>query len=334
MCGLSNFRIYRGAYMNSLVSVIIPVYNMEQFIKTCVDSVISQTYTNIEIILVNDGSTDNSKIICSEIAKSHTNVTLINQENRGVSAARNIGIQAAKRQYLAFLDADDTLLPNAIELLLEAAHEFDADMTIGKISKNEEIPVGVFENNDFLIKTLEDNPIAYYAWRILYKRSFVQGIAFLEGYICSEDSYFVFECALKKPKVVTIKEQVYNYYTNPNSATHSSFTKKKYNDICDLLSKKEEKLSKDYPEFMPLFYHLKTKIQMMLLANLSATNGKEFRTQEKETLERFNEVKRYFREELPYSNTSFYKICSNNMYKPYKLYLKFKKEIRRILKRK
>lgn len=319
--------------MNSLVSVIIPVYNMEESIKTCVSSVMSQTYTNIEIVLVNDGSTDNSENICSQIAKSHTNVTLINQENRGVSAARNSGIQTASGQYLTFLDADDTLLPNAIELLLDAVMQNNADMAIGKIFKNEKIPIGVFENNDFLIKALEDNPITYYSCRILYRRSFVENIAFPEGYVSSEDSYFVFECALKKPKVVTISEHVYNYCPNPNSATHSTFTKKKYIDICDLLSRKESRISEDYPDLMPLFYHLKTKIQMMLLLNLSTTNGREFRTQEKETLERFNEVKRFFRAELPYSNTLFYKICSNSMYKPYKLCSKFKKGLGRILKK-
>ncbi len=319
--------------MNSLVSVVIPVYNMEQFIQACVDSVLAQTYTNIEIILVNDGSTDNSEMICSELAKIHTNITLINQENRGVSAARNAGVQMARGQYLTFLDADDTLLTNSIELLLKAATESDADMAIGKISIDEKIPIGLFENNDFLIKALEDNPIAYYSCRILYKRIFVQNIAFLEGYITSEDSYFVFECALKKPKVVTINEQVYNYYFHPNSMTHSSFTKKKYNDICDLLLKKEEKLSQNYPELLPLFYHFKTKIQMMLLMNLSSHNGKEFIAQEEETLKRFNEVKRYFRADLPCANISFYNILSKNMYYPYKAIMRFKKIAKRILRK-
>lgn len=319
--------------MNYLISVIIPVYNMEQFIKTCVSSVINQTYTNIEIILVNDGSTDSSEAICTEIAQSHTNITLINQENHGVSYSRNMGLQVAKGQFITFLDADDTLLPNGIELLLEAAIEHNADMTIGKIFKNEKIPIGVFENNEFLIKALEDNPIAYYSCRILYKRIFVQNLAFLEGYVSSEDSYFIFECALRKPKVVTINEQVYNYYINPNSVTRTAFTKKKYNDICDLLSKKEEKILKDYPEYMPLLYHLKIKIQMMLLTNLIYTKGKHFKILEKETLKRFKEVKRFFLAELPYSNVGFYKICCNNMYKPYKLYLNLKREIKSILKK-
>lgn len=319
--------------MDSLVSVIIPVYNMEQFVETCVDSVVAQTYPNIEIILVNDGSTDNSGILCSRIAEKHANVTLINQENCGVSVARNKGMQAAHGQHLTFLDADDTLLPNAIELLLDAANRVNADMAIGKISEKEEIPIGVFENNDFLIKALEDSPLTYYACRILYKRSFVQDATFLEGYVSSEDSYFVFECALKKPKVITINEQVYRYYVNPNSATRSSFKIKKYNDICDLLSKKEERISKEHPQLLPLFYHLKTKIQMSLLINLSTT-GREFRTQERETLKRFREVKRYFRPELPYSNVSFFKICSNHLYQPYKLLLQFKRRVRRILKKK
>ena len=122
--------------MNPVVSVIIPVYNMEQFLNACVDSVLSQTYPSLEIILVNDGSKDNSPAICEEIAKEHHQVVLIHQENRGVSVARNTGMQQATGKYLMFLDADDRLPEGAVKALIEAAEQNNADMTIGRIYPN------------------------------------------------------------------------------------------------------------------------------------------------------------------------------------------------------
>lgn len=319
--------------MEPLVSVIVPVYNMEKFIKNCADSVLSQSYSNIELILVNDGSKDNSSALCKEIAEKHKNVTLIEQENQGVSVARNNGINKASGKYVTFLDADDYFTGNALKALVTKAEETDADMTLGKISQNEDIPVGVFEGEEFLIKALEDNPVAYYSVRILYKREFIKDVFFLEGFGCGEDSYFVFECALKKPKVATIGEQVYVYYTNPDSATHSSFSKKRYDDVCTLLDKKEKFIKEEYPHLLNLFYHLKTKIQMMLLSNLSLTKGEEFKKMEKETLERFDEVKGYFKGDLPYSNAAFYNVLANNGYATFKAKNKARHFVKRILKR-
>ena len=319
--------------MSSLVSVIIPIYNMEQFIERCIQSVLSQRYNDLEIILINDGSNDNSASICDKFAKNYPNIIFINQENKGVSSARNIGMQIATGKYLTFLDADDFLPPNAIYALVEAAEKVDSDMAIGKIAETEQIPIGVFEGMDFLIKVLEDNPIAYYSYRILYKRTFVQDVDFPEGFGCGEDSYFVFECALKQPKVITIREQVYVYCANQNSATRSSFTVKRYNDVCNLLNKKEIIISEQFPELIPLFYHLKVKIQMMLLANLSLAKGESFRQKEKDTLVRFNEIKNYFRSDLPYSNECYYRVLSNNMYYMYKIFRNIKRNIKRILRR-
>ncbi|MBQ2944584.1 MAG: glycosyltransferase [Ruminococcus sp.] len=319
--------------MEPLVSVIIPVYNMDKFVKTCVDSVMSQTYSNVEIVLVNDGSKDNSYAVCKEIAKNNPKVLLINQENQGVSVARNNGIKQAKGEYVTFLDADDYLFENALQLLVETAQLHNADMTMGRLSDTEVIPVGVFEGEQFLIKALEDNPITYYSCRILYRREFLKGVSFPKGFVCGEDSYFVFECALKKPKVATISEQVYFCYPNPNSATRSAFTEKRYNDVCELLSRKEALISSEYPQLLPLFYHLKTKIQMMLLTNLCCAKGAVFRRMEKETLARFREVKGYFRADLLYSNASLYNILSKNLYFPYKVYLRIKVTAKRLIKK-
>lgn len=320
--------------MQNLVSVIIPVYNMEKFVRQCVDSVISQSYSNIEIILVNDGSTDSSLLVCEDLVKKYSNCFLVNQENKGVSEARNHGIEKANGKYIFFLDADDSLPQDAIQNLVKASITSNSDMVIGNHNANSNIQTEVFEGEDYLVKALEDNPITYHVWGILYSRDLIKNLKFPKGYIAHEDSYFIFLCALKKPKVTTINALVYNYNsTNFNSASRTSFSEKKYNDICDLLSLKEEEITANYSHLLPLFYHLKTKIQMALLMNLCLTNGKKFRQMEKETLERFYKVKCYFRRDLPSANVRLYNILSFKMYYLYKCLQKIKGIAKRVLRK-
>jgi len=319
--------------MEHLVSIIIPAYNMEQFIDLCINSVLNQMYTNFEIIIVNDGSCDNTESICSEFTHKYSNIFLYTQNNQGVSAARNKGIELSKGTYILFLDADDTIPPNALKDLMAAARKHDYDMVIGKISPQEQIPIGTFVGEEFLIKCLEDNPITYYSVRTLYKREFLRGISFQEDLICGEDSYFIFECAAKKPRVVTIPKCVYCYNVNPNSATRSVFTREKYDSMCLALSKKADIISNNFPYLLDLFYHLKTKIQMMLLMNLACVKKTKLKNEETETLLRFNSYKSYFRADLPYSNDSFYNLLINNRYTQYKMHMKFKLFILRILKK-
>ena len=323
----------KGYIMEHLVSIIIPAYNMGKYVDSCLNSVLNQTYTNFEIIIVNDGSRDNTESICTEFTHKYSNVFLLTQDNQGVSVARNNGVALSKGDYILFLDADDTIPPTALKDLMDAARKHDSDMAIGKISPQEQIPVGTFVGEEFLMKCLEDNPIAYYSVRTLYKREFLHGISFQEDLICGEDSYFIFECALKKPTVVTIPACVYCYNVNPNSATRSAFSRKKYDSMCRALNKKEAIISTDFPHLLGLFYHLKTKIQMMLLANLASAKGSEFQKEERETLMRFNSFKHYFRADLPYSNDTFYNYLIKNGYTRYKIYIRFKLFVLRILKR-
>lgn len=319
--------------MKPLISIAIPAYNMGAFIESCIKSVLNQTYTNFEIIIVNDGSQDNTAAICSEFVKQNPNVFLFTQENQGVSVARNNGITMSRGDYILFLDADDTLPPNAISDLVDAAQKHQSDMTIGKLSPEEDIPIGIFTGEEFLIKCLEDSSISHFCWRILFKQDFLKGVSFPQGIVCGEDSYFIFECAAKKPVVATINECVYSYTVNPNSVTRSAFTRKRYNSLITVLKKKEALISKDFPHLLDSFYHLKVKMLMRLLATLSTTKGLEFRKEERETLQLFNNVKAFFREDLSSSNTEFYSVLSNNGYYKYKAKLKLKRVIRHILKK-
>ena len=116
--------------MEDLVSIIIPVYNTEKYLSKCLESVINQTYKNLEIILINDGSTDKSKEICESFAKKDKRIQILNKENSGVSSARNHGMRLAKGQYIAFIDGDDYAEENYIEELLKNLKQTESDCVL------------------------------------------------------------------------------------------------------------------------------------------------------------------------------------------------------------
>lgn len=122
--------------MEKLVSIIIPVYNVQEYLRKCLDSVINQTYKNLEIIIVNDGSTDNSFSICKEYAKKDPRIILLSQENRGLSNARNTGIKKISGNYIYFVDSDDWLRLDAIEESIALAIEYDADLSLVPLQNN------------------------------------------------------------------------------------------------------------------------------------------------------------------------------------------------------
>lgn len=314
--------------MNFLVSIIIPVYNTEKYLKDCIDSVLHQTYKNIEIILIDDGSKDGSPQICDDYATKFPFITVIHQKNNGVSSARNTGLAMAKGDFLTFLDSDDTLPENALNSLLSKAIEENADLTIGKISENELLPIGTFQHEDLLRMALDDISIAYYACRILYKRTFLTDIRFPVGCVTSEDSFFVFQCALNMPIVATINEVVYFYRQTATSVTHQSFTKKKYEDTCYLLNMKEQIIKRDFAHLTNDFFNLKVRIQIALLRNFLITTGHDLRAEEQQTLLRFSKYKKFLKKCIPYNKRLFLIFSNRFLYVLYKKYVLIRQKLR------
>ncbi|MFB4033578.1 glycosyltransferase family 2 protein, partial [Streptococcus pneumoniae] len=115
---------------NQLISVIVPVYNVEEYLKQCLDSILEQTFSNYEVILVNDGSTDSSGLICQEYAEKDTRIRYFEKENGGLSDARNYGIEQAQGEYLTFVDSDDLLDASHLTILYDALVNNDADISI------------------------------------------------------------------------------------------------------------------------------------------------------------------------------------------------------------
>lgn len=322
--------------MCDLVSIIVPVYNAEKTIWSCVDSVLMQTEKNIELLLIDDGSTDRSGQLCDEYVKLDPRVRAIHQSNQGVSAARNVGMKCARGGYITFLDADDTLFPNAISALKTQAQSCDADMTIGELyhcgtdganrAEGVEKILGPLKGEDLIRLALEDHPYTYYAFRILYKTSFLMDMRFVPGRICGEDSFFIFECAIKHPSVEIVHEPVYSYMFNSSSATHTLFSDKRYDDILYFLERKIAYIEAEYPCYNEKLYNLIVKIHMMLLQNMCLLTGEKWKERRKFSFAQFKKYKRYF---IPAteSNKKWFFILSHGLYNVYSVALWLKKHI-------
>lgn len=228
-----------------MVSIIIPVYNVEQYIAACLESVASQTYTDYEVILVDDCGSDGSMRIVHDyvrsIAKNDNKYRIIRHErNSGLSAARNTGTAVAKGKYVFYLDSDDTITPDCLETLVAEAERTEAEMVVGDIRVTGDdrwIPrlKDVPDTNDCFHSYLQGK---YYmmAWNKLVRRDFLERnkISFVEGLI-HEDCAWSFTVACVAKKIAFVHEETYNYLVRSNSIqTGKDFTKH-FDAYCTLL---------------------------------------------------------------------------------------------------
>ena len=219
---------------NKKVSIIVPVYNVELYIEDCLNSLLNQTYSNYEIILINDGSTDNSIEICSKY--SNKKIKIFNQNNKGVSIARNVGISLATGQYIMFVDADDMVSKNYIENLITSIEETNTDMVVCGYTKektelvhkknSQEIKGEIINANTMLENMMENNLQEGYLWNKIFKKSIINdnSLEFKEGVNVWEDLYFVIEYLSKSNKIFTINEKLYYYRTREGSAVNRKET--------------------------------------------------------------------------------------------------------------
>lgn len=174
-----------------LISVIVPVYNVERYLCRCVDSILHQTYRNLEVLLVDDGSTDASGAICDEYAAQEERVTAVHQKNGGLSAARNAGLERAQGTYLCFVDSDDFLDSRMLETLCRDLQEQDADVAVvgfRMFEREEElapaelaVPVQCMTGREAIRSTLVSDELGDFAWNKLYKRELFRDIPLSTG---------------------------------------------------------------------------------------------------------------------------------------------------------
>jgi glycosyltransferase involved in cell wall biosynthesis len=213
------------------ISIIIPVYNAELYINSTIESVLNQTYTDFELILIDDGSQDNSPVICDRLSSIDSRCRVVHQENRGVSSARNRGLDEATGDWIYFVDSDDAVPNNSIELLLGA--KGNADYIAGSISAdggkscypNQSGRISVSKDAELLLNYITSAG-SYSPYAKLFKRSIIEdnNIRFDEDMECSEDALFIRKYILYCDNLRLIPNIVY-YYNKENS---SSLSKKKY----------------------------------------------------------------------------------------------------------
>lgn len=224
--------------MNGLISIIIPIYNMEMYLARCIDSVCKQTYSNLEIILINDGSTDGTKGICEEYKRKDKRIKLINQINKGLGAARNEGMKLASGDYFVFLDSDDYLEIDCIECLYKALIELNADLSIvdyfdvtedgnklKKSTKNHKMR-SVLDGESAAEEMLYWKRFGVSAWAKLFKRTLWEDERFAEG-IDYEDLPTTYKVAAKAKRVVWLPEKKMYYVHRMGSIVHQSFNERK-----------------------------------------------------------------------------------------------------------
>lgn len=219
------------------VSVIVPIYNTERYLRCCLDSIVQQTLHDIEIVCVNDGSTDGSLKILHEYAAKDNRIKIINQKNKGLSAARNVGLKVASADYISFIDSDDFVHVTFIERLYNAIRETKCDVAgcnFAKIKSAERLPAEQSVKTKIYepaINVLLDkkNFIHFNVWNKLYKRKSIRDIPFIEG-IYYEDWVFN-TCVFAKIKSFAwIDAPLYGYRMSENSIMRSTYNLKKMND--------------------------------------------------------------------------------------------------------
>lgn len=217
------------------LSIIVPIYNVEKYVRSCVESLYHQGLAEdtFEVIIVNDGTEDNSMDVIADIINSHSNFTIINQQNQGLSIARNNGIAAAKGQYILFVDSDDLLVENSLMPILNKALETNVDIAVaefietkGEGAEYHQPAIQYIEETSGKQLFLTD--FKNYVWHKLYKKKFLEenNLRFIPA-IFYEDIPFTHECYLKAGKCLRTNTILYLYRRRPDSITRSYFNKEK-----------------------------------------------------------------------------------------------------------
>lgn len=240
------------------ISVIVPVYKSEKYLDRCVQSILNQTYQDFELILVDDGSPDNSPLLCDKWAENDSRVYVIHKENGGASSARNAGLKIAKGNWIAFADSDDWLDRTALKTLYDLANQYNVPMAIGgmrvvqeytdaqTVAKQETV---VLSRADLMSRffRLNGEPDTHSVCATLIRRDILEAYHFIEGKM-NEDVEACYYLARKCEGAVYTNKPVYFYFKNVEGVTNSGFSKKKLDllDVWDIVQKQVEQFTPGY----------------------------------------------------------------------------------------
>lgn len=221
--------------MEDLVTVIVPVYQVKEYLAKCIESILEQTYSNIEVILIDDGSNDGSEKICDTFANIDSRVKVIHQKNKGVSAARNIGLENSNGKYICFIDADDYIDEKYISELYKMCKENEADISICGIcnvlnnkpsNKSNEIQK-VYKANEAIQEVFKEKYFNCVVWAKMFKRNMFDSYRFNTNTSISEDLEIIYKIFKQANKIaVNTGKYLYFYLIRANSALHSKYNSK------------------------------------------------------------------------------------------------------------
>lgn len=284
--------------MEELISIIVPVYNVEKYIRRCIDSIIQQDYRNLEIILVDDGSTDKSGIICDKYKKRDKRICVVHKENGGLSSARNTGIDLAKGNYIAFVDSDDYISKDMYSILMKNIIEEKADISIvnyemvsewGKIKKRTitKIERKVMSGKEACKERYKkDGTIMVVAWNKLYKKELFQSIRYPIGKL-HEDEFTTYKLLYRSNIVVYQNEKLYAYVQRKNSIM-GEFNRNRL-DVLEAVIECREFWEKNKEREL---YELSVEQYIFLLLNLyTNARGKKNRDIRKSLYKQYQKIK-------------------------------------------
>ena len=261
--------------MQPVISIIVPVYNVEEYLPECIDSLLNQDIKDIEIILVNDGSTDGSGSVCDEYSHKHSQICVIHQENAGVSAARNKGLDHARAPYISFVDSDDFIPSDHISILLNTIKESNSDIALGTIryyyskdktstSKLKFKEKTLLIGDDVLASAFDINLEYATVYCKVYRKEILKGIRF-SNIKYGEDGLFLWEALKKSNSIIIAPNAIYSYRVRETSASRANFTKEQltYIDV-------NKSIFEEAKTLYPKLYNF--ALQRYVIANIAMLN--------------------------------------------------------------
>jgi len=282
--------------VSDLISIIIPVYNVEKYLSRCLDSVINQSFSNIEVLLIDDGSTDRSGFLCDEYAKKDRRIKVLHKTNGGQSSARNVGLDNANGKYIGFVDSDDWIDFDVYLFLYNQLKETDADIANLKcvfahentaIDKQNKVSIQIFEGKDCLRNLMYEGtvgiPAAFGVYRGLYRKELLEDLKFVEGRI-NEDIVFCYQLYKRARRIVVSDRVGYFYFVNENSTTRNGLKKRDFDLLwaCDQLESFSQ--NEVYKDIKYLVSIKKARSYFSLLAKIAYYGMNDTSLNEKEVI--------------------------------------------------
>ena len=212
--------------MNPLISVIVPIYNVEKYLVRCVDSIVNQTYKNLEIILVDDGSPDRCPQMCDDYAEKDSRIKVVHEKNGGLSDARNAGMAVATGEYISFIDSDDYVSDDFFECLLDVMNKENSDIAECSVVKlyednrfdefSDDLSVKTYDTQDAMSALIAENPFHQHVWNKLYKTELIKDIPYAVGKL-NEDEFWTYQVFGRANKVSKLNKTMYYYFQRNSS---------------------------------------------------------------------------------------------------------------------